>query len=382
MTRYERLMTTLNGKPVDRVPVCFYEIDGLSQNPDDHDPFNIFSHPSWKPLIDLAKEKSDRIVLRGVPFIGGSQEAFMEKDGILKRESYLEDDSRYTRTSINIGGKVLTSLARRDKDINTTWTIEHLLKNSDDLKLWLQLPEYAFDCVPDTSVVLDAEKKIGDSGIVGIDTGDPLVMVASLFDMAEYTITAMTEPELFHKALDKAAAALYRKTEAVAKALPGRLWRICGPEYASPPYLPPALFREYVTAYVKPMVEIIHKYGGYARVHSHGRLKDILDMIVETGCMALDPIEPPQQGDVELEYVRKKYGRQLVLFGNLEASDLENLPTPRFEEKIMKALREGTQGEGRGFVLMPSACPYGRVLPDLALRNYEKMIECAEQAGI
>lgn len=379
MTRYERLMATLNGKPVDRIPVCFYEINGFTQNPEDGDPFNIFTHPSWKPLIDLAKEKSDRIVLMGVPFTGESPESAMEKDGILKRETWLEGDSRFTRTRINIGGRELTSLTRRDKDIYTTWTIEHLLKNVDDLKLWLQLPDYEWTGIPDVSVMLNAEKIIGDSGIAAIDTGDPLCAVASLFDMAEYTVTAMTEPELFRKALDKVASVLYRRTEAVAKALPGCLWRICGPEYASPPYLPPYLFKEYVTAYVKPMVDIIHKYGGYARVHSHGRLKDILDMILETGCMGLDPIEPPPQGDVELEYVRRKYGRDLVLFGNLEASDLENLPTPRFEEKIMKALREGTAGEGRGFVLMPSACPYGRVLPDLALRNYEKMVECTEK---
>ena len=94
MTRYERLMATLNGRQVDRVPVCFYEIDGLSQNPDDPDPFNIFSHPSWKPLIDLAKEKSDRIVRRGVPFLNGSLEKRMEQDGILKQETYIEDGSR------------------------------------------------------------------------------------------------------------------------------------------------------------------------------------------------------------------------------------------------------------------------------------------------
>lgn len=379
MTRYERLMATLNGRPVDRVPVCFYEIDGFSQNPDDPDPFNIFTHPSWRPLIDLAKEKSDRIVLRGVPFTGESSESAMEKDGILKQETWLEGDSRFTRTNIKINGRALTSLRRRDWDIYTTWTVEHLLKNTDDLKLWLQLPDYELDGVPDVSVVLDPEKRIGDGGIVGIDTCDPLCMVGLLFDMAEYTVIAMTEPELFRSALDKVASFIYRKTEAVAKALPGRMWRICGPELASPPYLPPYLFREYVTSYVKPMVDIIHRYGGYARVHSHGRLKDILDMIVETGCVALDPIEPPPQGDVALEYVRRKYGRDLVLFGNLEASDLENLPTPRFEEKIMTALREGTAGEGRGFVLMPSASPYGRVLSDLALRNYEKMIDCAER---
>jgi uroporphyrinogen-III decarboxylase len=125
------------------------------------------------------------------------------------------------------------------------------------------------------------------------------------------------------------------------------------------------------------MVEMIHRYGGYARLHSHGRLKDILDRICATGCDGLDPIEPPHQGDVELAYVRERYGRQLVLFGNLEATDIENLPTPEFEKKVRRALWEGPGG--RGFVLMPSACPYGRKLPSLALSNYAAMVRCVEQ---
>ncbi|MCP4298043.1 MAG: hypothetical protein GY786_20845, partial [Proteobacteria bacterium] len=230
----------------------------------------------------------------------------------------------------------------------------------------------------DFAPVLEAEEVLGDSGIVMIDTPDPLCLAAQLFNMGEYTVIAMTEQELFHQLLEGFAGPMLEKTEAVAKGLPGRLWRIFGPEYASPPYLPPHLFREYVCRYVKPMIDIIHKYGGYARVHSHGNLNLILDDIVSMGADALDPIEPPPQGDVELAYVREKYGKNLVLFGNLEEVDIEYLPTEKFSDKIKCALDEGTSGEGRGFVLMPSACPYGRELPLLALKNYEKMIELVE----
>lgn len=116
------------------------------------------------------------------------------------------------------------------------------------------------------------------------------------------------------------------------------------------------MFAEYVVEYVKPMVDLIHRYGGYARIHSHVRLREILDLICATGCDGLDPIEPPGQGDVDLADVRERYGRKLVLFGNLEALDIENLPAPQFEVKVRQALRDGPGG--RGFVLMPSACPY------------------------
>ncbi|MCF7957058.1 MAG: hypothetical protein K9M57_01280 [Phycisphaerae bacterium] len=41
-----------------------------------------------------------------------------------------------------------------------------------------------------------------------------------------------------------------------------------------------------------------------------------------------------------------------------------------------KTEKEGHRAEqGRGFVLMPSACPYGRKLLPLALANYKKMVE-------
>ena len=146
----------------------------------------------------------------------------------------------------------------------------------------------------------------------------------------------------------------------------------------APPYLPPA-FLANVVGYDKPMIESIHRYGGFARIHSHGRLKDVLDYVVATGCMGLDPIEPAPQGDVTLTYVRERYGEELVLFGNLEASDIENLEPADFEKKVRTAIREGTAGTGRGFVLMPSACPYGRELPTRALTNYHTMIRCIEE---
>jgi len=378
MTRRERLMRTLRGETVDRPPVCFYEINGLDQNPNDQDPFNIYTDPSWKPLIDLAGERTDRIVIRGVAFNNNMPNA---AEGMSKTEVVDRDRSRFWTQTIKVGKRVLTARSRRDADVNTVWMLEHLLKDVDDVKAFLSLPAAECTGTPNIQGVLDAEKAIGDTGIVMIDTADPLCLAAALFHMENYTVIAMTEQELFHKLLRRFADDLYTKTEAIAKALPGRLWRIYGPEYASPPYLPPALFKEYAADYVKPMVDSIQRYGGYARVHSHGNLTEILGHIAATGCTGLDPVEPPPQGDVSLAYVRKNYGKQMVLFGNLEASDIENLPVDQFAEKVRTALREGTAGKGRGFVLMPSASPYGRKLADRSLRNYEKMVELTEAFG-
>lgn len=379
MTRKERLMRTFAGKTVDRPAVCFYEIDGFRQDPKDTDPFNIYSDPSWHPLLALAREKSDVIVNAETSVLNKGKAVNIIPEEYI--ESNIQDigDRRITKTRVRYKDRVLTSEMVREKDINTTWVTEHLLKDADDLKAWLELPLPELRGEVETKRVLDLEKKVGDAGCAMLNTPDPLCVVAPLFEMGMYTITALTEQDLFIKAMDKALAFLEWQVEMISEALPGHIWRIFGPEYASPPYLPPELFNKYVTKYAGRLVDIIHQNNGYARLHSHGNLKDILDFIVETGCMGLDPIEPPPQGDVELSYVRKHYGKDMVLFGNLEASDIENLKHEEFREKVKRAISEGSAGEGKGFVLMPSACPYGRKLSAKAMKNYEVMIEEIEK---
>ncbi|MEE0200119.1 MAG: uroporphyrinogen decarboxylase family protein [Muricomes sp.] len=375
MTRKERLMATLRGEKTDRPPVCFYELNGLTEDETDPDPFNIYNHPSWKRLLELTRAKTDRIVMCYIPFV--HEPGAVEK--VTKKTSFYDEEGRkHEITEIQMGDRTLRQHTRRDMDVNTTWILEHFIKDEEDLEAWISFPDE--ECgEPDYREALHLESKLGDTGIIMIETGDALCEVASLMDMEDYMVIAMTEPELFHRALEKAHRNLMKRAERIAEDLPGRLWRIYGPEYAAPPYLPPSLYKEYVTDYDRELVEVIQKKGGFARIHQHGRQKDILDYTVQTGCSGLDPVEPVPQGDVTLSYVRENYGKQLVLFGNLEFCDLELLGQEEFEKKVEKALAEGMKGDGRGFVLMPSACPLGRIVADNTIRNYEKMIEVVER---
>ncbi|MDF1516038.1 MAG: uroporphyrinogen decarboxylase family protein, partial [Anaerolineae bacterium] len=190
---------------------------------------------------------------------------------------------------------------------------------------------------------------------------------------------ALTEPELFHQLLEKCAKAIYPVVESVAKRFPGRLWRVVGSEYASEPLLPPRLYKEYVVRYTGPIIEIIQQYGGFARIHSHGNLKRILPDIMSMAPAGLDPIEPPPQGDMELSTLRCEIGVAVVLFGNIEASEIELLEPKAFEKRVNQALQDGTRGPGRGFVLMPSSCPYGRRITSRVMANYETMVRLVKQ---
>jgi len=377
-------MATLRGEPVDRPAVNFYEIGGLRMDASDPDPFNVYNDRSWGPLIDLAENHTDIIRMRSAVRTE-SHRAWGEdtrdsdvRSKLFKTEAFKEDGCRVTRTTLTVAGRVMTTATRREPDIDTVWTTEHLLKSKEDLEAYLQLPDETFEETVDVGPLLQEEQELGDRGIVMVDTEDPICAAAVLFSMEDYTVLAMTEQRLFHRLLEKLARYIQRRTAKVAAEFPGRLWRIYGPEFATEPYLPPQLFDEYVARYTGPMIRTIQDSGGFARVHAHGRIRNVLPSIVQMGADAIDPIEPPPQGDVELSYVREKYGKDLVLFGNLEIADIENCEPGEFEKTVRRALSDGTKGEGRGFVLMPTASPFGRRVSDRAMKNYETIVRIAE----
>ena len=384
MTRRERLMATIRGESVDRPAVNFHETGGFIVNQDDPDEYNIYNSPSWKPLLDLADKKTD-IIRMVSPVRSQSHLAWDGSDHTGIRKKYVtehgweKNNSRFTRSTYRINGKELTSITRRDKELDTVWTIEHLLKNTADVKLYLQLPDEIFEERIDINHLDEQEKILGDRGIILVDTEDPICAVAALFSMEDFTVFAFTEQELCHRLLEKHARYIHKRTSVVARDFPGRLWRIYGPEYATEPFLPVEFFEEYVVRYTGPMVKEIKKYGGYVRIHAHGSVRDIIAHIVKMGADATDPLEPSPHGNADLKKIREEYGKELVLFGNIEIADIENLPSDKFRELVRKSIADGTSGDGRGFVLMPTASPYGRIISERTFRNYEIMIEETEK---
>jgi uroporphyrinogen-III decarboxylase len=378
MTRRERLMATLRGGPVDRPAVSFYEIGGWTPDPDDPDPFNVFQGPGWRDLLRLAEEETDLIRMMTPELTPAPDNP---RDAFRRVETYVENGSRYTRETWHVAGRELTSLTRRDRDVATTWTIEPLLESVEDVCAYLELPDAVFSYEISVANLKAAESDLGEAGIVMVDTHDPLCAAAGLFTMEGYTVMALTEPALFHRLLQKHARHLYARVATVAREFPGHLWRVVGSEYASEPFLPPSLYDAYEVRYTQPIIETIQREGGYARLHSHGRLRHILPYIAGMEVDGLDPIEPPPQGDMALIDVRRHYGETMVLFGNIEASEIENLRPDIFERRVRAALEQGTAGSGRGFVLMPSACPYGREINARVMTNYETMVRLAKAYG-
>ncbi len=365
MTGRERIHKLLRREPIDRVPISTYELSvfgtwGWPKN-----------EPSYQPMMEVITARTEALALWGA-YTPASPD-----DVPTDSETWQEGDFTVTRTTLHTPKGDLTTTSKFTPDVKTTWTVEHCCKDEDDVARYLSIPFHPMPVDASGFAPLDAE--VGDHGIVLCDTGDAIGYVAPLFEFGEFTVVAMTQPELIRALCDQAHARIMHNLRGMLEAGCGPLYRIWGPEYCTPPYLPPGAFKEYVVPYVTEMIELIHRYGCLARVHSHGHTRHVLDTIVETGADALDPIEPPPDGDISMAEVKQRYGDRLILFGNMELKHLETETPAEIDARVKVMMDEAKAGGA--YVLMPTAGPLNIPLSPRTAENYLAFIEAGHKYG-
>jgi hypothetical protein len=365
MTGRERVMTLLRREPTDRVPISTYELSvfGPWGWPKDE--------PSYQPLMAEITARTEAFALWG---------AFTPPDpeGVpVETETWQEGDYTVQRETLHTPKGDLTTTSKWTPAVKTTWRVEHLCKTVEDIERYLSIP---FTPMPvDTTAFARLETEVGDRGVVLCDTGDAIGFVAPLFEFGEFTVLAMTEPELIRALCDREHQRVMHTLRSMLDAGCGPIYRIWGPEYCTPPYLPPSAFKEFVVPYVTEMIDLIHQHGHLARIHSHGHIRHVLDMIRDTGADALDPVEPPPDGDITLGEVKARYGDRLILFGNMELKFLETETPAEIDARVKTMMEEAKAGGG--FVLMPTAGPLNIPLSPKTAANYLAFIDAGHKYG-
>lgn len=127
------------------------------------------------------------------------------------------------------------------------------------------------------------------------------------------------------------------------------------------------------------MVELVHSFGAKVRLHCHGKIGRVLDMIAATGTDAIDPCEPPPDGDIALAEVKRWVGDRLRVFGNLELKLLEHELAQEVEAAV-KLCMDSAKAGGR-YVIMPTAAPINVPLARKTEENYIRFIDAAVEHG-
>lgn len=215
-------------------------------------------------------------------------------------------------------------------------------------------------------------------GLPMVSIPDPLCCVAELFDFQDFLLYAISHGKEVEALLELFLERLLVYVEHALRLGIGPVYRIYGPEYATPPYLTPDHFRRFVVKYTKPLIDLIHKYGMYVRIHCHGKISKVLDDICALGPDMLEPVEPPPQGDITLAEAHRREAGEFCLLGNIELVTLETASPEEVERLVKEAI---DVSRFQRFVLMPTASPINADLQARTLRNYEVMIETAYEYG-
>jgi len=368
MNSTERLLACHRGEMPDRVPISTYELCGWNADAFEN------QQTSYRRLMDFVRGKTDCMYMCNVPVPN-----VRAKEHDVTVEKWDEDDQHVSRATIRTPTRTLTRLTSRSDNVMTSWTREHYVKDLDDMAAYLDLPWEPGE--PDFSGLERAWGDLGETrGLPMVSVGDPICELAEAFEFGNFTVNAMTETDAITVGMDRLHE---RYVERLRRILAGPVrnvvFRICGPEYATPPYLPPELFRRFVTRYDSEYIRMIQEAGAFARFHSHGRIGRVIDQIDEMGPDALDPIEPPPDGDIDVSGLKAVVGDRICLTGGIELKHLEAADGD-FVEELVRDIMAAGKPHGR-FIIMPTAAPIDIPLAQKTESNYIRFIETALETG-
>ncbi|MBT4503393.1 MAG: hypothetical protein HOC74_37025 [Gemmatimonadetes bacterium] len=182
------------------------------------------------------------------------------------------------------------------------------------------------------------------------------------------------EPELAHALMDKVLEANIGMVRRAIRA--GVDIVTLGDDYAHnfAPMMSPVHFREFIFPRLKRMVDVIHEEGALCIKHTDGHLWPILDMLVDAGPDAVNPLEPVAGMDVG--EVKAAYGKRVALIGNIDCGELLSHGTEReVEEAVRTCIAAGAPGGG--FMLSSSNSIHSSVRPE----NYLAMVRAGQKWG-
>ena len=228
-------------------------------------------------------------------------------------------------------------------------------------------------------------RAMGRNAISGACVNSVVAMLSASIQpvlMLEWTLT---RPDLITRVADAWLARTAEKVDWLLSQGVGPYWRLCGFDFAAPPFMGPETRDSLVVPYDGEIIRRIKSADSEAiiHVHCHGKVRTLLDSFVKMGAHATDPVEPPRAddpskgGDADFAEVAKSYGDKLVLFGNIELWDMMQKDPDEIERMVQHALCVTGR---KKFILMPSFSPVERPT-DRFLANAKRYIEAGLRYG-
>jgi uroporphyrinogen decarboxylase len=139
------------------------------------------------------------------------------------------------------------------------------------------------------------------------------------------------------------------------------------------PFLSPNQFCEFVTPYLARLIQGYRDLDFHVIKHTDGNIMPIIDQLVQANPHALHSLDP--QGDVDIAEVKRLYGDQVCLIGNVNCGLLDTGTDDDVIASTRYALQHGMPGGG--YIFSTSNCIY----TGMRLARYDLMLEVWRSEG-
>lgn len=114
----------------------------------------------------------------------------------------------------------------------------------------------------------------------------------------------------------------------------------------------PDMWRMFFKPGTKKLAELGHRFDLKVAMHSCGDVHEIIPDLIEIGVEILNPIQPTAE-NMDPEFLKKEYGRDLIFFGGIDITEILNHGTPEDVRRETRRLIDILGYDGR-YIVAPS----------------------------
>lgn len=143
--------------------------------------------------------------------------------------------------------------------------------------------------------------------------------------------------------------------------------------YNQGPIMSPSHYDEFIAPYHKMICDLAHRKGVKIVKHSDGNFEPLIPRLIEVGFDGIHPIQPQC---MDIGEIKKKYGDKLCIMGNIDCSYLLVFGSP---EEVRKSVKNtiAKAGVGGGYILSSS----NSIHPGCKPENYIAIAKAVKEFG-
>ncbi|MGD9327949.1 MAG: uroporphyrinogen decarboxylase family protein [Cyclobacteriaceae bacterium] len=242
-------------------------------------------------------------------------------------------------------------------DVQSTWVLEHLIKDKKDIEI---ISKYMVRPKCNVESINNKAREIKDSALLrghiicfdGFGQPGCWQDASCLYGIQELIMATFEDPAWVHDLLKILQSRKLTYIESLAGA-EYDLLELGGGD-ASTTVISPDIFEDFVAPYDAKLIECAHRSGQRISYHTCGGMMPILEQIASMGPDAMETFTPPAMGgDVKLSEAKKRIGNKVCMIGGFDQFNYFNGCTPELTRKEVRRCFEEA-GQDGGYILSPS----------------------------